>query len=547
LEYSNDGKTATVSFSIPANARGFVTAEAYDWSDNLVAKVDEELIKVVDNIAPTLKVSFNEPVQKANDISYYAGDINVTAVVNEANFYSEDVKVTVTKDGNNNPVTVTWNDNSVDEHVGTFTLHEDGDYIVTIKYTDRSSNEMKTYTSNRLTLDTKTPVIEVSNIKINSANKDSKYGFTITATDTNIDYTTFKPVLIAVVRDSEGKYSTKSINLGDVKTVENGKKYSFTVDNLADDAVYSLSCGVKDMSNNEYSKIFLSDGKDYADVKFSINRNGSTFYIDKNTEKLVNQYYVYSVENDVVIEEVNVDPIETYTVKLNGKALVEGTDYTSTLTNKDNEWAKRTYVIKKSLFKDEGEYSITVESTDKAETTAYSDVKNLKVSFVVDQTAPVLTISGLENGGRYQVEEQKVTIIPTDDGGRLNSLKVIVMDSEGKPKKDESGKDISVRFDMSGEELLKYLEENDGKITFTIPNGLENQVQIICNDCAVKADGSTNEYNETFTKVTVSQSGWVIFYANKPLFYGSIIAVLVVIGGLVGFIVYKKRKSAKAK
>ena len=236
------------------------------------------------------------------------------------------------------------------------------------------------------------------------------------------------------------------------------------------------------------------------------------------------------------------DPVETYVVKLNGEALTEGTDYTSTLSDKAGEWSKRTYVISKELFKSEGEYSIVVESTDKAETTAYSDVKNLNVSFVVDQTAPVLTISGLENGGRYQVEEQTVTVIPTDDGGRLYSIKVVVLNSDGDPLKDANGKDISIRFEMSGEEFLTYLTENNGKITFTVPEGLENQVQIICNDCAVNADGKTNEYNETYTKVTVSQSGWIIFYANKPLFYGSIAGVLLLVGGIIFLIFLKKRK-----
>jgi len=162
----------------------------------------------------------------------------------------------------------------------------------------------------------------------------------------------------------------------------------------------------------------------------------------------------------------------------------------------------------------------------------------LKVAFVVDQTAPVLTISGLEEGGRYQIDEQTVTVIPTDDGGKLNSFKAILLDSDGK--------ELEVRFEKSGNDLIKYLEENDGKITFTVPEGLENQVRIICDDCAINADGKTNVYDQTFTKVTVSQSGWVIYYANKPLFYGSIAGVILLAGGIIFLIVYKKRKKNAA-
>ena len=548
-----DGYTFTTSFVIPKlvlkndnQFNGTVTFSAYDRAENTTEKVDNRRV-VVDNILPTATITYNAPVQEANGISYYDGNIDATIVINEANFYSEDVLVTLTRDGAAYPVSVQWVDNSVDVHTGTFTLTEDGDYYVTVAYADRSGNEMATYTSNRLTLDTKAPSVHVSNIKNNSANKDEKYGFVITATDINMDATAFKPVLTATVRNGDGSYSTKTIALGDMRTVEAGKTYSFTVGNLEEDAVYTLVCTLEDMSNNQYDRIALDDGKEYAQVRFSINREGSTFYVNDNTQALVEQYYVYSVNADVVLEEINVDPIENYVVKLNGETLTEGTDYTTTQSNVSGAWSKRTYTLSKDLFKSEGEYKVVIESVDKAQTTAYSDVKNLNVSFIVDQTAPKMTISGLADSGRYQVEEQTVTVIPTDDGGRLNSIKVIVLDSDGNPKKDENGTDISVRLDLSGEELLNYLAENNGEITFTVPSGLENQVRIICNDCAVNAEGKTNEEILTFTKVTVSTSDWIIFYANKALFYGSLAGVVLLMGGIVLLVVLKKRKKEQSQ
>ena len=548
-----EGNKATATFSIPKMVlgkdnqfNGTVAFTAFDRSENNTDQTDDRRV-VVDNIAPTATITYNQPVQNTNNISYYAGNIDAKIVVNEANFYSEDVVVTVAKDGTNYPVQVKWTDNNADVHTGTFTLTADGDYIVTVEYKDRSNNQMTKYTSNRLTLDTKAPSVSVSGIKNNSANKDEKYGFTITANDINLDASAFKPVLTAIVRNEDGSYETKTVSLGDMKTVEAGKTYTFAVENLEEDAVYSITCTLKDMSGNQYSKVVLDDNESYDEVRFSINRNGSTFAVDKDTDTLVNQYYVYSVGKDVVIEEINVDPVETYVVKLNGEKLTEGSDYTTTLSGKDGEWSKRTYVISKELFETEGEYSIVVESIDKAETTAYSDVKNLNVSFVVDQTAPVLTISGLENGGRYQVEEQTVTVIPTDDGGRLNSIKVIVLDSDGEPIKAASGEDISVRFEMSGEDFLTYLVENGGKVTFTVPEGLENQVWIICNDYAVNAEGNTNAFDEIYTRVTVSQSQWIIFYANKPLFYGTIAGIVLLVGGIVALIIISKKKKAAKK
>lgn len=548
------GNKFTATFTIPKSVlqsnnqfNGTVEFTAYDFSTNQKDLKDGSRL-VVDNIAPTGSVTFNDPVQEVNGISYYSGNIEATIVINEANFYAEDVQISVEKDGGaGTSVSANWTDNSADIHTGTFTLSDDGDYIVTVNYTDRSSNKMETYTSRQLTIDTQHPTIHVSNIKVNSANKDEKYEFTITATDTadNLPVDEVKPLLKEVTRSEIGTYETKDVPLENITTEVNNQTYSIKVENLEEDGVYTLSCTAKDWANNEYNKFTLDDGQEYENVTFSVNRNGSTFLIDNNTEKMLDKYYVYSVENPVVIKEINTDPIEKYVVKLNGTELEAGEDYITENVNNEGEWNERTYTINKKLFEGEGEYSIVVESTDKAETASYSDIKGLDVSWIVDQTAPVVAVSGLENSGRYKTESQTVTAIPTDDGGKLKSFKAVVADKSGTVKKNNEleGK---VLVDLSGEELDTYLGENDGKITFNIPEGLEEQVQIICTDYAVHEDGkTTNEYNEVFSRVTVSANSVIIFYANKPLFYGTIIGIVLTAGGI--FLIVWKRKKKKAE
>ena len=548
------GNKFTATFTIPKSVlqsnnqfNGTVEFTAYDFSTNQKDLKDGSRL-VVDNIAPTGSVTFNDPVQEVNGISYYSGNIEATIVINEANFYAEDVQISVEKDGGaGTSVSANWTDNSADIHTGTFTLSDDGDYIVTVNYTDRSSNKMETYTSRQLTIDTQHPTIHVSNIKVNSANKDEKYEFTITATDTadNLPVDEVKPLLKEVTRSEIGTYETKDVPLENITTEVNNQTYSIKVENLEEDGVYTLSCTAKDWANNEYNKFTLDDGQEYENVTFSVNRNGSTFLIDNNTEKMLDKYDVYSVENPVVIKEINTDPIEKYVVKLNGTELEAGEDYITENVNNEGEWNERTYTINKKLFEGEGEYSIVVESTDKAETASYSDIKGLDVSWIVDQTAPVVAVSGLENSGRYKTESQTVTAIPTDDGGKLKSFKAVVADKSGTVKKNNEleGK---VLVDLSGEELDTYLGENDGKITFNIPEGLEEQVQIICTDYAVHEDGkTTNEYNEVFSRVTVSANSVIIFYANKPLFYGTIIGIVLTAGGI--FLIVWKRKKKKAE
>ena len=550
-EIRRNGYTFTATFTIPkavltaANQfNGTVSFTATDRSGNAASYTDGRRT-VVDTIRPAVEVTLTDPARKDGTTAYYAGTAGVTARVNEANFYAEDVVFEVTRNGAAYPVSANWTNNSADLHTGTFSLTQEGEYVVKMRYTDRSGNVMEEYVSDTLIVDTTVPELTVTGVDADSANKDTPFGFVITAKDAHLDPDTLTVTLTAVVRDENGKYATKTVKLDPAEVVKAGEEYRITVKNLTEDAVYSLTCTVADRSGNVQKTFALHDGKEHEKISFSVNRNGSTFSVDENTAALLEQYYTYDVRNDVVIFETNVDPVEHYTVKLNGKELTEGTDYTTTLTTEPGKWAMRTYTLNKNLFVTEGGYNVVVESTDKTNTVAYSDVKSLDISFVVDQTAPVLTVSGLKTGGRYQTTEQTVTVIPTDDGGRLNSFRALVLDSDGTPLRNAAGEDISVRFDLSGDELHDYLKEHDGMITFTVPEGLENQVRLICGDCAAHADGTTNVCDELYERVTVSSNLFIIFFANKGLFYGTlgVLALLIVL--IIFLIARKKRKSSK--
>lgn len=121
----------------------------------------------------------------------------------------------------------------------------------------------------------------------------------------------------------------------------------------------------------------------------------------------------------------------------------------------------------------------------------------------------------------------------------MKSFKVVVSDKN----KKNSSKSGTTLVDLTGDKLEKYLDENDGKVTFKVPEGYQENVRIICTDYAAhKNESETNTYDKVFSKVTVSPSNVVIFYANKPLFYGSIVAILVVIGGGVIFFIWRRKK-----
>jgi dihydrodipicolinate reductase len=101
---------------------------------------------------------------------------------------------------------------------------------------------------------------------------------------------------------------------------------------------------------------------------------------------------------------------------------------------------------------------------------------------------------------------------------------------------------------MKGEEFHTYLEENDGVVSFQIPEGFENQVRIVCTDCAVHSDGTTNTYDETFARITVSANQFVIFFANRTAFGLTAAAAVAAIGTTAALILRKKsRKKENSK
>lgn len=176
ITYTAGRTKATTRFEIPKAAlgnsnqfNGNVSFTATDRSGNESSKFNDTKRLVVDNISPTATVEYNSPVQTVGGIAYYDGTVNATVTINEANFYAEDVQVSVTKDGAAYSVTPSWSNNSTDVHVGTFALSDDGDYFVNINYADKSSNKMATYTSEQMTVDTEivAPVITVNGEEAN--------------------------------------------------------------------------------------------------------------------------------------------------------------------------------------------------------------------------------------------------------------------------------------------------------------------------------------------------------------------------------------------
>ncbi len=559
IRYSENGRRATASFEIPKAAlgtgnqfNGTIQFSAADRSENHSETHKESRRIVVDNIAPTAQIGFNNPANVAGDVAYYSGTIQATVTITEANFHAADVQVLVSKDGGEpTAVTPTWSDSSADVHVGTFTLTEDGDYLVTVNYRDKSQNQMASYTSQKMTIDTK---IQPASYRINGVEKTEEGGaykgeatVAFSFEDQNFDTKT-----IQLTRTRFNSVEDVTEQFVKVSDTEKGGSGSFTIPSDVDnDGIYVLSIGVTDKALHTAQ----------SQIKFTINRYGSVYEYDDYLVSLIRDggQYIRMEENsraavtkDLVITEYNADRILEDSLKIlitrDGQPV--DADYTTSPEKIDGQvnigesgWYQYVYTIKASNFAKDGVYKITLtsaygaddsEKNESASIPENSVDKNGKqildtMNFTVDTVAPeIRNVVNLDKPiVNAQTLEVKYTLV---DVGGLKSVEVMVND-EPVDTVTEFGDSV---FDYSGK--------------FTIQESADAQkVRIRVTDLAGNVTDTASEQFSTenlyvfHDQVIVSTNVFVRWFANKPLFWGSI-AGAVVLAGLVVFIIVAKKK-----
>lgn len=496
----------------------------------------------IDKTVPVISVAYDNN-DFANE-NYYKANRTATITINEHNFDASRVVATITATDNGQPVTAPTISNwskSGDTYTATVSYATDALYTFDIAYSDKAKNQAVDFAEQSFYVDKTIPQLSITEIVDQSANNKDKIGFVITATDTNFDV--FNPVLTAVVKTENG-FITQELNIASISDITNGRVY--TISNIDADGIYRITCTLVDKAGNAYTEVTLhqADGTPYVESRnaedtlltFSVNRDGSVFEVDEATKEILDNYYVHDVTEDIVIIEVNANRLTTNNVTLNGKELIEGTDFTVSTEGGNGAWLRYIYTLNKELFVEEGEYTIVVSSVDEAENNAFSDVKNAKVAFVVDRTAPVVTISGLETNGKYQTENQKVTLIPTDDGGEVKSIVVNQVDEEGNVVK-------TLLEELSGEALADALAANDGQISFNIPSGEYDYIEIVCTDYSVNSEGDTNTVEILIKNVLITESELELIWATYQ--YAIIAGVVAVIAVPTGIVLFRRRVKAK--
>lgn len=472
-----------------------------DRAKNSAAKFAQHKF-TIDKTVPTVSVSYDNA--SAINGNYYKADRVATIAITEHNFDSSRVRIIGTATDNGKVVTFPaasgWSDNG-DVHTATVSYSADAKYSFDIEFTDKAGNVMANYAADEFYVDKTAPTLTISGVADKSANNGT-VAPVITVSDTNFSS---KSVTYKLTGVNNGTVTYEA----SVTDTTNGQKITFADFEKAQkvDDIYTLTVASTDMAGNETT----------ASITFSVNRFGSVY--DISAMDKTNGKYLKS-EDDVVITETNVDSLNKSDTKVklikNGTPtdLEEGKDYSVEETGGNGKWKQYKYKINKSLFTDDGKYSVSVYTVDAAGNVNENIAENKKaeISFGVDKTNPVVVPIDFESGSQYPVTTKTVSV-EIKDNLVLDNVKIYLNDTE-------------VKYNNEGESY-----------TFDIPEKNEKQnVKIIATDAA------GNELALTVDNFLVTSNVFVRWFNNTPLFIGSIAGIVVIIGAVIVLVVLKRRK-----
>ena len=516
---------------------------------------------VVDKTMPELTMSLIQPFSNGH---YLMADDSMTVTVNEHNFdaagYTASARFVDVNDGSSQfMVSGTWS-GSGDVHSISFPVQVEGTYYVeSVTFTDLAGNSITVrgmevgYSS--FDLDKTMPVIEIRNgleggLISGTANKGAVTP-TVVVKDTNFSQNDVTVTLTGYRKDDNlGSYTIQQDLVVDAD--RKGGSISFT--NFAQeegaDNIYTISVTTKDLAGNPST----------ATATFSVNRFGSTYMLTSSTYDTVTQHWVNGEwledKGSIEIVEINPDQLSSKKVTVTrGSEIItleEGKGYQVTekapvKAGSDNyqtesHWYEYTYSIPVSNFELEGEYTVSLLTTDQAEnqqtneatghaTNLFSQMGSelvydassaaVKVNFVVDKTSPVNTVSNLDKAS-YIESEHPFTVLSQDET-MLDRVEVYL-----------DGQLVQTVYEQ---ELAESNYQFDYRLT---SKDARQTVQVVAYDKAGnQSDAKANEYS-----VLVTSNLWIQFINS---WLAIAIAVIVVALVVIWIIFLVKRKKDREK
>lgn len=520
----------------------------------------------VDNTNPVVSVSYDN--NTATNDKYFNAYRTATITVVEHNFSTAASRIiykrTSTKDGSNiaEPTVSSWSRKGK-TYTATIKYNADGDYTFDMQVIDKAGNKDKGVkfsgtAAKDFTVDTTIAKPSIKGVENGKSYKVSVLP-SISFNDINIANSEIK-----LLRTRKNEIN-KDVTSDFIKISKNAKGGSYTANEETfkklqeNDGIYTLSVNISDKAGNKSSQT----------VKFTVNRFGSVYALNKYLVNDLNNSYVQSIDNNLVITEYNPDKLVKGTlevvvtrdgspVEFGDGQLTVNPVVNSTVQIGQSGWYQYNYTISKDLFTDDngkaidGIYKIYIASEDevgnKSENINYKDAD---VIFRLDTTAPSLkSVSGLE---KSVVNATKLDVsYEIFDSIGIKSIDVYYVNENGIDSVDRIRSKDSKEENVAGyiEDVTSY----NGK--FTIGECSKENVRFVITDLAgnvtdtgdsnnkaVNFDSSSLEFNST---ITVSTNPFTRWYAHTVLFWCSIAAIAVAIGAC-GFAVATKLRKREEK
>lgn len=482
---------------------------------------------VIDQTAPKLNVSWN--TEAAQNGKYYNAARTATITVEEHNFdpnlFKIEAPVSAGNGGEATPAQIGgWSSNG-DTHTATVTFPGQGVYTLSVSGEDLASNKSESYTSPEFVIDTIKPKIDIQNV-VNRTAYAGEVAPTAAVHDTNLaDGTSIEVSKISypLSKDDPNPYAGAAIN---TSATDKSVSYLNPAKTKGNDGVYTLTVQAIDLAGNTESEA----------VTWSVNRFGSTYVISDNTGKMLDQYLKSSKTTDVKVTEINPSGLDDnktsveLTRDTKNTTLKSGDNYT-TDANTASGWSEYNYTVSKSNYDKDGAYRVLFHSEDAAGNSSENTMegKNAKksgaaaeINFAVDDTAPIASFVDLASNGKYEESSHKAKV-SFEDNLKLSKAQIKV-----------NGKTVAT---FTADQLEKSPIRE-----FTLDGSSSKQ------DVTVVAwDAAGNKSKELkATGVLVTNDSFVLWMNNLPLMVGTIVAIVVVAGGIY-MVVAKKRKENEEK
>ncbi len=512
------GTAITYSKTIPLTVEGLYTIDiSYtDQSGHAAAPVHEEFM--IDRAAPVLDVQFDD--DEVVTSNYYNKFRTASITVEESNFDPGLVKIEqyANRDGKDvkPPVVSSWRSEG-NKHTAVILYDTDGEYSLAASCSDLAGRQSEAYEGEKFVIDTSPPLLTVTGIPTG-------------ATD--------QAIIAPVIEYSDPNLAPESVDIQlkglrrgaihdfkELKAEVTGGRIEYKPLPRAKemDDLYTITANMADKANNKISET----------IRFSVNRFGSIYVFSDETKALAGTYV--KTAPDVSVTETNVNKLTTNRVTLFKDnlsiTLKEGADYSIEKSGDDDSFYQYVYLVHGSNFSDDGMYRLSFSSKDSAgnvsESTSTPEGSN--ISFVVDNTAPIVSFLNLEEGKAYDARELDV-VFSADDNVKLSG---VILYLDGEIVREWSASEI--------EELIS--EKEDFHYTVMGGSNKARHLRVIC------ADAAGNQTEMEVSNFYVSTNRWVHIMNNDQLmlliYVGAALAFL--LSAVTVFLILSRRAKKRRK